>query len=91
MFPEYSIQQLFEPYTPMRSTGPDSSKAQVFQAVAQGLDAPDTAGEDWIRAASRHSTHDLPTRLSAHGVEGVDDITRERGHKLIALQSVAPV
>jgi hypothetical protein len=96
MFPEFSATELFE-ISPGPSNGLPSNNAtneltDVFETVANNLDAPDVAGNEWEAAAVARSIvpqeGTLPPKASERNVEGVDDVATELGQKLVALKKV---
>jgi hypothetical protein len=67
---------------------------RVVEAVASGLDAQGSGDNEWemtaaARKSSAASTADtLPAPISAHEIDGADQVARELGQKLVGLQKV---
>jgi hypothetical protein len=95
MFPGYTAAQLFEPVDLMAHEVADSSTdewMQVLETVANNLDAPDAAGNEWDATPrgrlSGSDASSLSPQAALQNAEGINDVARELGQKLLTLKKV---
>jgi hypothetical protein len=94
MFPGHSAAQLFEMVDDLNRERTESTAnewMQVLETVANNLDAPDAAGNEWEmapRARASGGPSVVSPQAALQSAEGVNDVARELGQKLLTLKKV---
>lgn len=87
MFPGWTAQQLFEPWTPTKQPPAVAQVARLFAAIDTRIDSPDASNAEWGNGSGRSAASD--NNLSGEIPAGeTTDATQSIGRRLLSLSKV---